>query len=171
MTPPDSRIPSQSVLFGPSQTASYVDCVTHPLPEDCASDVLALYFAIMHPAPRWLNAMLVVRDLMVRPFGLKVVGGFGGNPPSYPLQAGDRLDIFTVKHSSPNELTLFIEDTHLNVFVSIIRADHGTGKAVFMATAVHTHNLLGRVYMLFVGPFHRVLVKHQLAWAGRRDFK
>ena len=79
MMPPVSRIPSQSVLFGPSQTASYVDCVTHPLPEDCASDALALYFAIMRPAPRWLNAMLVVRDRMVRPFGLKAVGGFGGN--------------------------------------------------------------------------------------------
>jgi len=171
MRTPVSRIPSQSVLFGLSQTASYVDCVTHPLPEDCAGDALALYLAIMRPAPRWLNAMLVVRDRMVRPFGLKAVGGFGGNPPSLPLQAGDRVDIFTVKHSSPDELTLFIEDTHLNVCVSLIRADHGTGKAVFMATTVHTHNLLGRAYMLFVGPFHRVLVRHQLARAGRRDFK
>jgi hypothetical protein len=170
MMPPVSRIPSHSVLFGPSQTASYVDCVMHPLPEDCAGDALALYLAIMRPAPRWLNAMLVVRDRMVRPFGLKAVGGFGGNSPSRPLWAGDRLDIFTVKHSSPDELTLFIEDAHLDVFVSLIRADHGADKAVYMATTVNTHNLLGRVYMLFVGPFHRVLVKHQLARAGLRDF-
>ena len=97
-----------------------MDCVTHPLPENCAKNALALYLAIMRPAPRWLNAMLVVRDLMVRPFGLKAVGGFGGNPPSRPLQAGDRLDIFTVRHSSSKELTLFIEDAHLDVFVSVI---------------------------------------------------
>ena len=70
----------------------------------CAGDALALYFAIMRPAPQWLNAMLVVRDFMVRPFGLKAVGGFGGNPPSLPLRAGDRLDIFTVKHSSTQAL-------------------------------------------------------------------
>jgi hypothetical protein len=171
MTHPVGRIPSQSVLFGPSQTASYVDCVMHPLPENCAGDALALYFAMMRPAPRWLNAMLVVRDLMVRPFGLKAVGGFGGNAPSHPLQPGDRLDIFTVKHSSPDELTLFIEDAHLDVFVSVIRDDHGMGKSVHMATTVHTHNRLGRVYMLFVGPFHRVLVKHRLARAGRGSFK
>ena len=86
-------------------------------------------------------------------------------------RAGDRLDIFTVKHSSPDELTLFIEDAHLDVFVSLIRADHGADKAVYMATTVNTHNLLGKVYMLFGGPFHRVLVKHQLARAGLRDFK
>ena len=36
-----------------------------------------------------------------------------------------------------------------------------------MATTVNTHNLLGRTYMLFVGPFHRVLVKYMLLRAMR----
>jgi hypothetical protein len=164
-----AEIPRESVLFGRSQTASYVDCIAQPLPEDCGEDALGLYLAIMRPAPRWLNAMLVVRDLMVRPFGLKTVGGFGGIFPRRP-QPGDRVDIFTVKHSSHDELTLFIEDTHLDVFVSLIREDQGGGKAVYMATTVNTHNLLGRVYMLFVGPFHRVLVKQLLARAARSNF-
>jgi len=166
MMAPVSRIPSQSMIFDRSQTASYVDCATHPLPQDFDKDALALYLAIMRPAPKWLNGMLFIRDRMVRPFGLKTVGGFGGSPPPLPLQAGDRLDIFTVKHSTPDELTLFIEDTHLDVFVSVIRADHGTGKAVHMATTVHTHNSLGKFYMLFVGPLHRILVKHMLTRAG-----
>jgi hypothetical protein len=165
-----AKIPRQSVLFDPSRSASYVDCVAQPLPEGCGADALGLYLAIMRPAPRWLNAMLAVRDLMVRPFGLKTVGGFGGISPSHPPQPGDRVDIFTVKHSSHDELTLFIEDAHLDVFVSLIRAGRDNGESVYMVTAVNTHNLLGRAYMLFVGPFHRVLVKYLMARAGRRNF-
>jgi hypothetical protein len=113
--------------------------------------------------------MLAMRDLLVRPLGLKTVGCFGSTHEAQEKpRSGDRLDIFTIMTSSADELTLFIEDRHLDVFLSFLTQEEEAGRTLFVTTVVKTHNLLGRAYMLGVAPIHRILVKHLLMRAARR---
>jgi hypothetical protein len=39
-----------------------------------------------------------------------------------------------------------------------------------LTTVVHCHNLLGRVYLGVISPFHRLVVRSNLARAARRGW-
>ena len=40
-----------------------------------------------------------------------------------------------------------------------------------MTTAVHCHNLFGRVYLFVISPFHRLVVRSALARAAARGWR
>jgi hypothetical protein len=56
------------------------------------------------------------------------------------------------------ELVLGIDDTHLDVRVSVLKQRAGAGACYVLGSLVTTHNLLGRLYMIPVAPFHRLIV-------------
>ena len=77
----------------------------------------------------------------------------------------DRLGIFTLLANTPNEVLAADKDKHLDVYVSLSRSDvqaDGT-REIVVATVVHTHNRLGRLYMLPVAPVHRYIAPLMLA--------
>ena len=99
---------------------------------------------------------------MVRFVGLKDLGGLGELSPSKPASAyvpGDRVGIFTLISNSPNEALLGDRDKHLDVVLSVYKhpSDQGGVQSISVTTVVHTHNLLGRIYMLPVTPLHRLI--------------
>ncbi|MDN5786084.1 DUF2867 domain-containing protein, partial [Pseudorhodobacter sp.] len=67
---------------------------------------------------------------------------------------GDKLDFFLVEEISPRLLVLTARDRHLDVMTTIATFD-GT---LTITSSVITHNNFGRVYMLAVGPAHKVIV-------------
>jgi hypothetical protein len=102
--------------------------------------------------PRWLAALYRLRNLLVAPFGLKTSGE---NEPSN----GGVIGLFPVLSETPDRLVAGFDDHHLDFRVIV---DVAHGEQVTATTVVRTHNLLGRLYLAMVLPFHRLIVRNLL---------
>lgn len=163
--PPGSRIAG---LFAGADLA---DAYAIGLPPGSSRDIETLTrFLLAEPAP-WVRALLGVRDAVVAGFGLKT---------SQELRKtsigadDDRVDFFRVYAVARDEMTLGEDDKHLDFRLSVLRRSGdagGDGKSeIVVTTVVHCHNLLGRLYLALITPFHRIVVKSYLRRAARRGW-
>lgn len=70
------------------------------------------------------------------------------------------MGIFTLFENSLDAVLLGDRDKHLDVTLSVYKSVLDSGKKVLLTvtTVVHTHNLLGKLYMIPVKPMHRLIV-------------
>ena len=109
--------------------------------------------AIIENFPAWTGAMMALRQILVAAFGLK------GRPGS-----GDRIGIFPVVSESRQQLVAGFNDRHLD-FRIVVDLEEQAGKpeqAVTLTTVIKRHNLLGRIYLVAVMPFHRAIISTAL---------
>jgi hypothetical protein len=102
--------------------------------------------------PRWIEALLRLRNLVVAPFGLKTSGK--GEPAT-----GGMIGIFPVVSETPERLVAGFNDHHLDFRVVVDVAAKGGGQEVTTTTLVLTHNWLGRTYLAVIMPFHRLIAR------------
>jgi hypothetical protein len=102
--------------------------------------------------PRWVEALIDLRNMIVTPFGLK---GSGEGEPN----AGGMIGIFPVLNETPERLVAGFDDHHLDFRVIVEIAPATRGRDVTATTLVLTHNRLGRVYLAAIMPFHRLIAK------------
>lgn len=152
-------VPSFSALRGSLSTAYFHDCYAMALPPDGRSP-LELYLTVVARTPRWIDALMNVRNKIVARIGLKDMGPLSGVNPNKPVQAyaiGDQIGIFKLQALHDREVILGESDKHLDVQISVARQDRPDSTTVYVSTVVHVHNALGRLYMLFVTPAHRII--------------
>ena len=106
-------------------------------------------------APRWIDAMVALRNVLVAPFGLKTSGASATTPQ-------DMIGMFPVISQTPDRLVAGFNDRHLDFRVVVDVATHGAGQQVTATTLVKTHNWLGRTYLAIILPFHRLVVRTML---------
>ena len=106
---------------------------------------------MMSRAPRWVDALIVLRNIIVAPFGLK--GGTRENP------GADKIGIFPVVSQSQHRVVAGFDDRHLDFRVIIDVTEARDARNVTATTLVLTHNLLGRLYLAAILPFHRLVVR------------
>jgi len=107
--------------------------------------------------PRWIAALLVMRDVLVCPFGLKTREMAGATK-------ADRIDFFPCLSRSPERVILGLDDTHLDFRIAIDASPSGAGmQRITLTTVVRPHNLLGRIYLAIVMPFHKLIAPAMLA--------
>jgi hypothetical protein len=85
--------------------------------------------------------------------------------PPETYQVGDRLGIFSIFGKTEHELLLGIDDSHLDVRVSVLKSQRNGLPHYVVSTVVHVHNLLGRVYMAPVGRIHPFVVRSMMGRA------
>jgi uncharacterized protein DUF2867 len=102
--------------------------------------------------PRWIEALIDLRNMMVAPFGLKTSGK--GEPAS-----GGMIGIFPVIDETPERLVAGFNDRHLDFRVVVDVTAGGNSRQVTTTTLVLTHNRLGRCYLAIILPFHRLIVR------------
>lgn len=107
-------------------------------------------------SPKWIEVLLAIRNIVVKPFGLRGTSEEVKRLKSLPKE--EVFGFFPVISQSPNEIILGFDDTHLDFRIRIYFQQIGDQKGICAATIVKTHNLFGRIYMFFVKPFHRVIV-------------
>ena len=105
--------------------------------------------------PRWIRALMALRNYLVTPFGLKT-------PTRNRPVSADTVGIFPVLSESPDRLVAGFNDKHLDFRVVVDVASAGPGQQVTATTLVLTHNLLGRFYLAIILPFHRLIVRAML---------
>lgn len=157
--PPATRISSE--IPG----SDFHDCYAMPLAHDGRS-ALEIFLVTVARSPRWVESLMALRNRIVGFFGLKNLGHLGSLPPlkeASAYQVGDRVGIFTLLSATDDEVVLGDSDKHLDVKVSLCKVIRDGRESVAVTTVVHIHNLLGRIYMLFVAPMHRIIAPAVMA--------
>jgi hypothetical protein len=110
--------------------------------------------------PRWIEALLRLRNRLVAPFGLKTAAPSGNSTP-------DNVGIFPVLSELPDRLVAGLDDAHLDFRLVIDVTGAGSERRVTATTLVLTHNWLGRTYLAIILPFHRLIVPSMLRQVAR----
>lgn len=105
--------------------------------------------------PRWVQALLDLRNKVVAPFGLKTSG-------EGDASTGGMIGLFPVLSETPQRLVAGFNDHHLDFRVVVDVAPADRGQDVTTTTLVLTHNWVGRAYLTVILPFHRLIAKSLL---------
>jgi hypothetical protein len=139
----------------------FADCFVapNPWPSSCAMEI---FLRTVESPPRWVTALMRLRNRLVQLVGLKDLGALhemNTSKTAADYGVGERAGIFTVIYRSEDEVVLGDHDKHLEVRVSVSKRSYTKVKdQILISTVVHEHNALGKFYMLFVGPIHKLIV-------------
>lgn len=162
-----AEVPVSSAINSRLVGASYYDCYAITAPNDGRS-ALGYFLTAISNTPSWVNSLMTVRNKTVLLFGLKDLGGMGNfdaTKKDTDYLPGERVGIFTLISNTPDEVLLGDSDKHLNVVLSIHKNSLSPTDdcSISVTTVVHTHNLLGKAYMLPVTPLHKLIAPAVLA--------
>jgi hypothetical protein len=146
----DPKVDSSALLAG----AQFIDAYSIVI-ENAALDARRAAEKMLARGPRWIAALLALRNYLVTPFGLKT------SAPN-EARASDIVGIFPIVSQSPDRLVAGFDDRHLDFRVVVDVAACGHGRRITATTLVRTHNLLGRTYLAIILPFHRLVVRAML---------
>jgi len=165
-----TQVPKFSALSESLHTAYFYDCYSVELPPDSRSP-LELYLSVVSRTPRWVDFLMNMRNKIVARLGLKDMGSLSGINPQKPSQAyqiGDQAGIFKVLELHEREVILGETDKHLDVKISVAKQDKPGCTVASVSTVVHVHNFMGRLYMLFVTPAHRIIAPATVSKLAQR---
>lgn len=148
MVHPD--IDANSVLAG----AQFIDAFSITI-DGTGLDARTAANRMFGRSPRWVQALLALRDLIVKPFGLTTT-------KQARHLSGDRVGMFPVLGETRQRLVAGFDDSHLDFRAIIDVAAAGGGQRVTATTVVLTHNFFGRTYLTIIAPFHRMVVRSAL---------
>jgi Protein of unknown function (DUF2867) len=143
-------VDTETLLAG-AQFSDAFSIVVH----DAALDARRAAERMVARGPRWIEALLNLRNRLVAPFGLKT-------PVPTATSATDRIGIFPVISETPGRIVAGLNDKHLDFRLVVDVAAEAGGRRVTATTLVLTHNLLGRTYLAIILPFHRLIVPSML---------
>jgi len=166
-------VPSDALAYRALPRVDFADAYSITLPARGPA-LLDSYARVMFAnPPRWVSALMGLRDCAVSLFGLKTstelqapgAGVARGNRET--AEPGNRIGPFPVLRRLKNELLLGADDRYLDFRLSIQCSGINSGSQLRVITVVKFNNLLGRIYFLPVNPIHRVIVPRMMNQAAR----
>jgi hypothetical protein len=138
-----SAVPESSMIAAGFGTVDYCDSYRIVKPTgDTPEQIAARLFKL----PKWVKGLMILRNWIVKPFGLKT-----------GAESKEAIPLFPVTGQTENEILMEIIDRHLNFRVSVLLDREQS--YIFITTLVHYNNTLGKMYFLFVKPFHKIIVR------------
>lgn len=133
------------------QSADWADRFEIDLPEGRLTPLEAAERALARP-PSWIMYLMALRNRLVAFVGLK-----GGHPER---SKQGTVGSFPVLSANEREAVLGLDDKHLDFRILVdVRPNGESGQRVGLTTLVYRKNLLGRVYLAVVTPFHKLIVR------------
>ncbi|QAU43903.1 DUF2867 domain-containing protein [Bradyrhizobium guangzhouense] len=105
--------------------------------------------------PRWVDVLTRLRNILVKPLGLKTSGE--GAPAPHGM-----IGLFPVLSETPERLIAGFDDYHLDFRVVVDVAGEAADRRVTLTTLVRTNNLLGRTYLALIVPFHKLVARSMM---------
>lgn len=158
-------IPTESTLLHFYQSVNLADAFAVTLPQGSSTNPEVLGRFIFSHQPAWIGALMKVRDTIVSLFGLKTAKAL-----ALDNRSTRRIGFFRVYSVGEREVILGEDDNHLDFRLSLLCSEVAGATQLTMTTVVHCHNLLGRLYIFIISPFHRAVVKASLRRAAERGW-
>lgn len=143
--------------------ADLLDCFGILLPEGTKPDAYALACLALGDPPGWFRALMALRDGIMLLFGVETSAGLRARQKDIP-----HIDFFPVLGISESEIELGADDRHLDFRAWFSVEETREGLLFRATTVVRVRNLLGRLYLAAVRPFHVIIVRASLNRAARR---
>jgi hypothetical protein len=161
-------LPTESAVTRLYHAPDLADAYAVRLPDNAIDDPeLLARFVFAHQAG-WVAKLMSVRDALVARVGLKTAKQLRAQSAG---GSRERVDIFRIYTRSAHEIILGENDSHLDFRLSVLQQTRhtrdGRSRYLVLSTVVHCHNGLGRVYILAIAPFHRMVVRSALRRAAR----
>ncbi|RWN02877.1 MAG: DUF2867 domain-containing protein [Mesorhizobium sp.] len=119
-----------------------------------ALDAVGVSQQVFGRQPSWIKWLLVLRNGIVTPFGLKTGPERG---------SGAHIGFLPIVRQSTNSVVFGFDDWHLDFRVLLeVKERKSAHHEISVSTAVKTHNLVGSSYLALVKPFHRIVVPAML---------
>ena len=153
-----TQLPLGSSLSKSIKKAYYFDAYQLAAPHSGRS-ALQVWLTHIEQTPAWMNGLMRLRNTIVALFGLKDLGPFKPRTTKAlkDYKSGDRIGIFRLEWLSDQEIILVDNDKHLCVYISVY-LENNLEQRIIVSTLVQVHNRLGKVYMLFITPVHKLIV-------------
>jgi hypothetical protein len=139
-------VPGTRLLAAALPQVDWSDAYAVRRPGGSSSDPQVWADAIFRSPPRWIGALLLTRESLVRLVGIE--------------RAGRRA--FDAVACSDNEVLLGIDQGHLGFRASVLCEP----ERIVLSTVVHVHNRRGRLYWFIVRRVHPAVVRTMLARAA-----
>lgn len=117
---------------------------------------------MMLHGPRWIDALTRLRNILVKPFGLKSSGE--GAPAPHGM-----IGLFPVLSETPERLIAGFNDSHLDFRIVVGVSGDAASRHLTLTTLVQTHNLLGRTYLTLIKPFHKLVARSLIRRVAERS--
>jgi len=134
--------------------ADLADSFSIPLSQDTSRDIRVLAVRMLAKQPAFVRMLMSVRDTVMAKAGVATSTDIGRR-----VDGKDRIGVFPIFSSSPSEIVLGFDDRHLDFRSSIAIVRSASGDVLVATTVVRCHNLLGRLYLLAIRPFHVAIVR------------
>ncbi|MCC8188695.1 MAG: DUF2867 domain-containing protein [Bacteroides sp.] len=157
-----TNIPTDSLThrYRPYSYSDAYACEFHSEKPVDTDDILIAFRTDM---PTWVEALFCLRNILVRPFGLR-----GSNKEETgdkeqfvrAIRDGDSYHGAKVSDKSPTETVLQSDDKHLRAYISVYVGSSGEHRySAFIITIVQFKYWLGYAYFYTIYPFHHLIVK------------
>ncbi|WP_019961370.1 DUF2867 domain-containing protein [Woodsholea maritima] len=156
-------LPYHSLLCAYVAPKDYVDVYSADLsvrPDLMECDIRVLAQHCLCAEIKWAKHLLKLRDLIVKPLGLKSTDLLSRDDAQSEIEAkgvGDRIDFFKIYQITADEILLGEDDRHQDFRVSVMR-QRGDHPRLYVATCCKRHNFLGYAYLAIILPFHKAIV-------------
>jgi len=162
-------IPAKSLIRDilPADYTDAFQCVVPGEPKCSPDDLQVSFWTVM---PGWVNALMKLRNILVKPFGLQ-----GGESIAVPvvqaIRNGESHGLMAVPFKNDRETVVKLSDKHLDAYMSVYIDPNNPTTSVSVITAVKYHNRLGRAYFFIIRPFHKIIVRSMLKNTINRECK
>lgn len=112
-----SPLPPHSILS--QYTADYTDCFRGEFPGTERIPPEKLMAAFWTTMPGWLAFLFKLRNLLVRPFGLKTETDSNREALKEALENGEGYGMMTVVAKTADEMVVSLDDKHLKAWFSV----------------------------------------------------
>jgi hypothetical protein len=160
MTIVQIAIPQNSLIEKSLPKTDYADCFLAELVSDETIQLENVIRYFLNQSPAWSKALMKIRDILVKPFGLKTDSE---HLPVINISKGGTVSVFEVLEINDEEALLYATDKHLEACLSISINRVQNRYEISISTTVHFRNIWGHVYFFFVKPFHIMIVKAMLS--------
>jgi hypothetical protein len=150
-----NKIPEGSIIS--KDFGNYHYCDSYSI-ETQTNDNLDKITTDLFKTPKWADALMGIRNAVVRLVGLRAGGHKKDNYISDYYPVGSRAVYFTVIDRNDNEIVMAEEDKHLDFRVSVLVNRQLDKATISLTTLVKYNNRFGRLYFFPVKPFHRIIV-------------
>lgn len=113
-----------------------------------------LQYGIFNYLPSWVNALMSLRNKIVKVFGFDV-GTANMAPTSDELNIGDKAGFLTVIDKFDDEIISYADDKHMTFYLSVKKC----ADKVVVSTLVNQKTLIGRLYVNAILPFHYFIAR------------